>query len=294
MARRWWSCSLLAAIGLLIACSIVLRPIDHDEGQYVGAIALMRHGWPYRDFAYLQTPLQPLLLAPLSGVPAGWLLVATRVTNGCFALTTVALLLLTLNGRVRAGNAGIAVLALASTEAFLFAASLARNDTLPMMLLAGAILALLRGIDRGKLACFAIGGFLLGLAVSTKISAILMAGGAGVFLLIKVQRLGCRSLSAFAAGLTLGLLPTIVMAAFAPVQFRFDVFAYSLDAPQQWWSSIGQAAVLEPGHRILHLIALSTMGCVFVALATAAFDRRGGDDRLLLDLLIVSGLVAAY
>ena len=42
------------------------RPIDHDEGQYVGAVAMMRFGLPYRDFAYLQTPLQPLLFAPLA------------------------------------------------------------------------------------------------------------------------------------------------------------------------------------------------------------------------------------
>jgi hypothetical protein len=56
---------------LLLGISLLTRPINHDEGQYVGAIALMRSGLPYRDFAYLQTPLQPLLLAPLSFLPAG-------------------------------------------------------------------------------------------------------------------------------------------------------------------------------------------------------------------------------
>ena len=42
---------------LLIAYSILFRNLSHDESQYVAAIALMRTGWPYLDFAYLQTPL---------------------------------------------------------------------------------------------------------------------------------------------------------------------------------------------------------------------------------------------
>ena len=54
------------------------RPIDHDEGQYVGAVAMMRFGLPYRDFAYLQTPLQPLLFAPLAWMYDVPLLVEAR------------------------------------------------------------------------------------------------------------------------------------------------------------------------------------------------------------------------
>jgi hypothetical protein len=76
--------AVFVSTALLLGLSLLTRPISHDEGQYVGAIALMRSGLPYRDFAYLQTPLQPLLLAPLSFLSAGWLLVGARVANALF------------------------------------------------------------------------------------------------------------------------------------------------------------------------------------------------------------------
>ena len=68
------------------------RPIDHDEGQYVAAVALMRSGLPYRDFAYLQTPLQPLIFAPLAWLCEGWLFLALRAVNALCAAGAAALL----------------------------------------------------------------------------------------------------------------------------------------------------------------------------------------------------------
>lgn len=127
--------ALLLAAALLIALSVAVRPINHDESQYVAAIALMRSGWPYVDFAYLQTPLQPLLLSPLAAIPAGWLLVATRTANGLFAMASLALILAAVRRRVGTPNALIALAALGCTDAFLLGGSAARNDALPMMLI---------------------------------------------------------------------------------------------------------------------------------------------------------------
>ena len=127
----------------------------------------MRHGWPYIDFAYLQTPLQPILLAPLSVVPAGWLLVAARIANGLFALGTLWILGSALKTRARPESIVIALSALVCTEPFLWGASLARNDALPMLLQAGAVAFLLRGLhQRRQLFNLSLGGLLLGLAVS--------------------------------------------------------------------------------------------------------------------------------
>ena len=53
----------------------LIRPLKHDESQYVAAAVLTAHGQMlYCDFAYLQTPLQPFLFAPLA-----WLFGAGRV-----------------------------------------------------------------------------------------------------------------------------------------------------------------------------------------------------------------------
>jgi hypothetical protein len=287
---------LLGAAFLLVVAALLTRRINHDEGQYVAAIALTRHGLPYRDFAYLQTPLQPLLLAPLALVPAGWLLVAARAVNGLFAWASLALVALALEGRARRPAQLIAVAALACTDAFLLAGSLARNDALPMMLLAGAVAALMHALGRaGHTKWFALAGLLLGLAASAKISFAFPAAGAALFVLLRSRQLGWRTVAAFVGSGLAGLLPTIVLALLAPANFAFDVFTYALHAPQQWWSSVGRGYWLEPSWRLIRLIGFAAKGSILVALGASLLDRRARDDhRLLLDLMIVGGLLAAY
>jgi 4-amino-4-deoxy-L-arabinose transferase-like glycosyltransferase len=286
---------ILALAGVLIALSIAVRKLNHDEGQYVAAIELAHFGWPYRDFAYLQTPLQPILLSPLAGLPAGWLLVGARIANGLLGLTTVGLVMLALRGRATPRSTTMSILLLLFSEPFLLACSLARNDALPMAFLAAAILALLRGLDSDRpQAQLAAAGLCLGLASSAKISAAIPAAAAGLFLLIRRPRLAHRSLAAFISGLLVGLLPTFVLGLIAPDRFYFDVFAYSLDAPRQWWTAVGHAYWLDPSFRILRLTILSAQGCILFGLAAAAIDRRRSDDRLLLDLMIIAGLVTAF
>ena len=93
----------------LILCALALvRPIDHDESQYVAAAVLTAHGLlPYRDYAYLQTPLQPFLFAPLAWMAgvAAW--PALRLANAL--LGAVALFVHVARraaGRARPGRAG--------------------------------------------------------------------------------------------------------------------------------------------------------------------------------------------
>lgn len=290
--RQWM---VLAAAALLIGFSIFVRGLNHDEGQYVGSIALMRRGWPYIDFAYLQTPLQPLVLAPMSLIPAGWLLVAARVANGLFAFATLWILGSSLKGRAKPENILIALAALACTEPFLWGASLARNDALPMLLQAGAVAFLLRSIDAQKrLIDWLLAGLLLGLATSTKINAALPAAGAFLFVLLRSRQDGLKPPVAFGIGAAIGLSACFIFAAIAPSQFHFGVFTYSLRAPAQWWSSVGRSGMLEPSHRIARLLRFSSEGVVLVGLTAAALDRRRSDHRLLLDLMVIGGMIGAY
>ena len=287
--------AILLAGAALIAVSILVRPSNRDEGQYVAAIALMRSGWPYRDFAFLQTPLQPLLLSPLAAIPAGWLLIAAKCVNGLFALLTAWLLFRQLSGRVAMRSAAVAVGALLCTEPFLFAASQARNDALPILLLAGGQAAMLRSIDghRRTLAS-AVAGLLFGLAISAKISSALPGLGAGIYVLLALRRTGPKPLLAFVAAILAGLMPCAILAAMAPDSFGFGVFTYSLEAPTQWWSSIGQGQVLNAADRIGRLLLLSLPGMILVGLAAAALDRRSTGERRMLDLMIVGGVIGAY
>jgi hypothetical protein len=289
--RQWLA---FGAAALLITISLLFRGPDHDESQYVAAIALTRQGWPYLDFAYLQTPLQPFVLGFLAWLPAGWLFGGVRAVNSLFAMATLVVLCSALKQRASWRSTLIALAALTCTQAFLLAGSLARNDALPMLLIAGAIAALLRGIDGRSPAAFGLGGLLLGLATSAKISAAVPAAGAVLFLILRYRELGFRRLVWFGAGAAAGLLPCFIFALAAPSEFRFDVVGYSLSAPAQWWTSVGKTNFLQPTHRIWRLIELSVQGSILVALAAALFDRKSADDRLLLDLMIIGGAIGSY
>lgn len=286
--------ALFAGVAVLITASVLFRAADKDESQYVAAIALIRQGWPYLDFAYLQTPLQPLVLSPLAFLPAGSVYAGARAANAFFAFGTLLVLSASLRCLSSPRSILISLAALACSQPFLLAASLARNDALPMLLIAAAVTALLAAINSRSLRAFAAGGLFLGLATSAKISAAVPAAGAVLFLALRVREHGFRSFVTFAIGAFIGLLPCFVFALAAPSEFRFDVFTYSLHAPVQWWSSVGSAARLEPAYRIARLVELSAQGSILIALAAALFDRGKSESKLLLDLMILGGMVGAY
>jgi hypothetical protein len=290
--RRIWY--LFGAAALLITVLVLFRAGNKDESQYVAAIALMRSGWLYRDFAYLQTPLQPLVLSPLALLPAGWVFGALRVLNGLLALGTLAILFAALRLRASSASIMLALGALVCSQPFLLAGSLARNDALPMLLIAAAVAALLRGVSTRSPLAFALAGLLLGLATSAKISAAVPAAGAVLFLLLRCRGSGFRNAMLFAAGALVGLIPCFLLAIAWPSEFRFDVFDYSLSAPAQWWTMVGKAYELQPPHRVLALIGLYGRGSVLLALIAVAIDRKRGDERLLLDLMIIGGVIGSY
>jgi len=286
---RW----LLAGLAMLFVSAALTAPINHDESQYVAAIAQMRHGLPYRDWPFLQTPLQPLLLSPLSHLPAGWLLVGARLANVLFALLACAALLRLLRGRVPFAAAALCVGAMAATNAFLFAAEVARNDALPVALLSLGLLALAsKRIDRRRAV---VAGLCLGLAIAAKISLALPVAGAGLWLLSRLPLLGWKVVGGAIVGGLTGLLPCVILYALAPEQMLFGVFTYSLEAPQQFWTAVGQAERLAPGTKLLGIAVELIKGASGVALLIILLDwRRRSPLADLLGLTLLGGLVAAY
>src|SRR5881628_3280352 len=81
-----------AGLTLWLVGIALVRPLSVDESQYVAATALTAGGLlPYRDFADLQTPMQPFVFAPLQWLFAGHLLLAMRLANALLGLVTVML-----------------------------------------------------------------------------------------------------------------------------------------------------------------------------------------------------------
>lgn len=285
--------ALLGLAAIVILGSAFTRSANHDESQYVAAIALMREGWPYRDFAYLQTPLQPLILAPLAYLPAGWMLAGARVTNALLGFATLLFVVAVVSKRAPPAAAVIATAALLCTDAFLLASSLARNDALAMALIASSLPPLVTAIETGRVRMFLLAGLALGLAVSAKINAALPAAAAGLFLLLRIKRFGARPVLAFAGGLFAGLVPTFLLALTAPSEFRFDVFEYNLTAPTLWWTSIGEAGELGLGRRTLKLLGFAALGSILPSFLAAALDNRRSDPKRILDYMIGGSVLAA-
>ncbi len=295
------------ALPLLLAGCALLRSIDHDEGQYVAAVALMRQGLPYRDFAYLQTPLQPLLLAPLAWLCEGWLFPALRLINALMAAGAV---LLIRQAALRAGAsewaAMIAALMLATSHMLMFAATLVRNDALPLLLHIGGLCLALRLAQpdrQGRIMAGVLGGLLLGAAASVKISYGLPAAAAGLWALIHWRRIGPGAVLAFATGGLAGGMPTVWAWSLAPEAAHFGILDYSLLAPFEWRTLNAQADMLAAPLSVLRLLRFLAQGAGLLAIVTLALHaiaawprKRGTSDPVaqLLAMLIGAGLLAAW
>ncbi len=269
----------LTLLAALVAFAI-LRPVDHDESQYVAAAVLSAHGlMPYRDYAYLQTPLQPMLLAPLTALLGGWAWPGLRIVNALLAALAVA-------GTYRATRAGgvakrVALAAaglFAACDILLFAAGTARNDALPAACLAGALWLAMRPATRNRAL---LTGLLLAGATAAKLSYALPALAYGLATLVDRQRRPALLLA--------GALPMAALVGWtaygAPEAFRFDVLTFPTTAPAEFYAGASKLSI--PG-RLLDAAKFLALGPALLALALVTKRRQVG----WLDLLIVAGLVA--
>jgi hypothetical protein len=288
-----------AGVAALLVIAALFRYIEHDDGQYVGAVALMRSGLPYRDFAYLQTPLQPLLLGPLAGLAEEWLYPALRIANALMGAAAAGLVYrIVVEAGAAKRVAALAAACMICSHIFLFGATQARNDMLPLLLHASGLLLLLR-VWRGEGGVIAAlaAGLLLGAAASAKISYGLPAFAAGVAALVCWRQLGTARLAAFAVGGVLGLVPCLVFWRLAPDAFAFEVFRYSVDGPYEWQHLLGQPEMLGLPIRLARCVMFLVQGVGLLALVMVAVDRvrrpREGGVTALLDALILAGVIAA-
>nr|NUR37522.1 hypothetical protein [Sphingomonas sp.] len=255
----------LLLLSAIILCSLLfialIRPVSRDEGQYVAATAFVAAGrLPYRDFAYLQTPLQPFALAPIAWLFPGWLFATSRLANALLGFATVLLVYVAsrqLGAERRAAIAAAALLPLCF--AFLWAVGLARNDMLPAALLAFAMWVW-TGPRRGW--AYLSAGIALGLAAGVKISyAVPLATTLAISLFTPGER---RHTLIVAIGSAIGLAPSIVIAAIDPSAFFFEAITYPAKAPLLWYTEVGKPSRLGP-QRFLYLLNVAALGPALIA-----------------------------
>ncbi|TCQ01085.1 hypothetical protein C8J46_101443 [Sphingomonas sp. PP-F2F-A104-K0414] len=278
---------MLAALTILFTTLALLRSVDHDESQYVAAAALTAHGLlPYRDFAYLQTPLQPYLFAPVALLAGSWTWPALRILNALLGIATIACVhtaARTLGAKPKAALTCAAVFA--TCDILLFSIGTARNDALPAALLAAALPLIVRPATTRKTA--ALAGLLLASAAAAKISYAFPALAYGLYALVDRRHRP--------AAVLLGTLPVIAFVAWtyaaSPAGFVFGTFTFPARGPAEYYA-------LRPWKMSLSAKAIDTLkflalGAALPALALVARDawRRRTVD--LLDWLILAGLIAA-
>ena len=291
------STALLLLTALLLIALALVTPVNHDEDQYVAAAALVARGLrPFADFIYLQTPLQPWLTGPVAALAPGWSFVALRLVNALAGAATLGFVFAAQRrAGVRARDAGLATLLCGSCVAFLFCASVARNDALPGLLLA---IALWAGA-RGRSVDWLIAGVALGLAASLKISFGVPLALGGAWLVWRFVRApsrgGAAAVVAWGLGGAAGLVPTALTWAAYPHAFTYGVFTYAAEGARIWYDLNGIGDRLSFAAKLRDTAVALAMGPALLVLAVVATRRRSPALPYagFVDALLMAGFVAA-
>lgn len=284
--------------GLFLAILALTVPIDHDEGQYLAATRLVAEGWhPILDFPYLQTPLQPYILAPLQWLTPGWLLISSRLANAVFVGLAA-----WLTGRTAEALSGkpstgvLAALLLLFCDSVQFAGSVARNDALPFLLLAVGVERLWSTPHPGHWR-MGYAGLALAAAASCKISYALPAAAIAATTLFVHGRTGPGRVLAMLGGMVLGAFPTLIILAAAPRQGWFGMVAYSVDAVEAFQTLKQTPEQLSWPVRLARFAKFAALGPLLFLLVLAALTalRRRCPDRSApyIGPLLIASLVAA-
>lgn len=302
-AGRWQTLAIAYAVLIVwTGARALLAPVNHDESQYVAGAVLAPAHLIFRDFLSLQPPLHAWVMAPVAML-GGTTLVALRLADAALAVGALALLHAALTAAGVSRRFAIAMLFLAAAcQPFQFAASVVRNDILPMALLCGALAAGLVGCRRVDWRCWALAGLLLGLAGSTKLSYGPPLVITGLFLCWQVMRgrIVVAAIPAFAIGGAVGLLPLLAGFFAQPQAFLYGTLEFGAEAPFDWYRANGLEHRLGLIGKLLDLLRYAALGPMLVALLTLilfAFDRRSTDAgdprRTWLYWMLAAGLIAA-
>jgi hypothetical protein len=276
----------LTALLVLLA---LLRPVNHDESQYVAAAVLVAQGLlPYRDFAYLQTPLQSLLFAPVVAIAGEWAWPALRVAGALLGAAAV----VAVHAAARAGGAGARASLLtaglfAVSDTFLFGVGVVRNDALPVALFAAALIPIMRA-ERGDATrtTALLAGLLLAAAAAAKVSYAVPAAAYGLYTLVRPShRPGFVLLGAAAAtGLTAWTWWL------SPEGFAFGVLDYPNRGPAEYYAD--RPWKMSYAAKAIDTAKFLALGATLPLAAWVAIHGKGRRPGAL-KLLVVAGVATA-
>ncbi len=269
-----WLAAVLAALGLT-AANLVLGDLNQDEGWYLYAARLVAGGAvPYRDFAYTQGPLLPLVYAPFDRFVAAWGLAGGRLITAGFGWLA-ALLAAGLAARLagpRRREAALLAFALIAVNVYQSSfTTVVKTYSLTAFCLAGGFLALAGGLERRQRAKLWLAGALMTLAAGTRSSAAMAPLAVLCVLWAGRRRAGLPAawLHFLAGGAVAGVALMLPFFAMAPENFWFNVVSYhALRDP----GTLLQALVYKAGF-ISRMVQAYFAALALLALAAVRIER---------------------
>ncbi|WP_234781624.1 glycosyltransferase family 39 protein [Sphingobium yanoikuyae] len=255
-----------ALIGWFLITAMA-APFDHDESQYVAGAYFSGHAVMFRDFLYLQPPLHAWVLAPLSLLASGHMVLALRLATAVMALATLALIWAAQRAAgISRSSATLAMLLMAATAAFQFSGSVVRNDMLPTLLASAAMLLTLLGLRHRSDSHWLGAGLLFGLAIATKLNFAPLGATVGLFVIASGGRHAVRAALFLALGALLGMAPMAIAWISGPDGFLYGILTYGMTAPHAWYAANGAAQELATAEKLRDLLKYLWKGPALVAL----------------------------
>lgn len=233
----------------MLFAGAMVRTVNYDEDQYVAAAVMTASAVPYRDFAYLQPPLYPLVLAPVLAVSGGYNLLAARLVTFGLSVLSGGLLWAIVRRLGASRGLGVVLLAACLGSPFLLQPlSNTRNDVLPLVLMLAGLWVQLRAETVWSQSGWGRAGaaLLFGLAVEAKLTYLFGPLALGVHALFDVR----RRMWPVLLGTALAAVPALVFLLLAPDAFRFGLLDYHLVAPLDWYTRQAQGVALLPLTRL--------------------------------------------
>lgn len=217
---------------VLGATNLHFGDLNQDEGWYLYAARQVHEGGlPYRDFAFTQGPMLPLVYSLAHPLVERWGVAGGRLFTLLLGFAG-SILAVALASRVAPSGrkcvaALLAFILIAGSVYQSYFTTVVKTYSLCSLFLVSGLLALsFSSVRAGWLACFAA-GILLALSAGTRLSAGVALPVAGLYLLFMRRRFGDSRWLSFAAGGALGLcavaLPFLKL---APDGFWFGMFQY--------------------------------------------------------------------
>jgi hypothetical protein len=234
---------LLVAHCLILFPMGLMRLVDGDEGYYLLAVKLIQQGHlPYHDFFYTQMPLLPYFYA-LCLAPIGTSWYAARVVTVVLALGIGFGIWTAARMTCRRPALAFVAVLLYLTSAFCLEwFTVVKTYALSTLLLLGTDLVLRSRSILPRRALF-FAGLLFGLAIDSRS---MMCAALPGFALGAVEREKghvARSLSWFAIGIVVALIPMLYFFARSPDGFAFGNFGYhAIRSSYGWAANLKQKA----------------------------------------------------